>query len=38
MSKKINENNYTVYMHISPSGKRYIGMTSMLPEKKMEKW
>ena len=28
------ENNYTVYMHISPSGKRYIGITSMKPEKR----
>ena len=28
------ENNYTVYMHISPSGKRYIGITSMEPEKR----
>ena len=27
-------NNYTVYMHISPSGKRYIGITSMEPEKR----
>lgn len=26
---------YTVYMHISPSGKRYIGLTSMTPE---ERW
>ena len=25
-------NNYTVYMHISPSGKRYIGITSMKPK------
>ena len=24
----MNENNYTVYMHISPSNKRYIGITS----------
>lgn len=26
------ENNYTVYMHISPSNKRYIGITSQKPE------
>lgn len=25
-------NNYTVYCHTSPSGKRYIGVTSMKPE------
>ena len=24
--------NYTVYMHISPSGKRYIGITSVKPK------
>lgn len=32
--EELNNNNFTVYMHISPSGKRYIGMTSMLPEKR----
>ena len=26
------ENNYTVYMHISPSGKRYVGITSRKPK------
>lgn len=26
------DNNYTVYMHVSPSGKRYIGITSKKPE------
>ena len=36
MSKKINENNYTVYMHISPSGKRYIGITSVSPKKRWQ--
>lgn len=25
-------NNYTVYIHTSPSGKKYIGITSMIPE------
>ncbi len=25
-------NNYIVYMHVSPSGKRYIGITSIKPE------
>lgn len=30
------ENNYTVYMHISPSGKRYIGITSTKPEKRWQ--
>ena len=28
------ENNYTVYMHISPSGKRYIGITSLEPKRR----
>lgn len=28
------ERNYTVYMHTSPSGKRYIGITSMNPPEK----
>lgn len=27
-------NNYTVYMHISPSGKKYIGITCRKPEKR----
>lgn len=27
-------NNYTVYMHESPSGKRYIGITARKPEKR----
>ena len=31
----INENNYTVYMHTSPSGKAYIGITSTSVE---ERW
>lgn len=26
------EGNYTVYMHVTPSGKRYIGITSRKPE------
>ena len=30
------ENNYTVYMHISPSGKRYIGITSRKVEKRWQ--
>ena len=29
------KNNYTVYMHISPSNKRYIGITSTKIE---ERW
>lgn len=29
--------NYTVYRHISPSGKVYIGITSMEPEKRWGK-
>lgn len=28
--------NYTVYCHISPSGKRYIGITSKVPEKRWD--
>ena len=28
----LDERKYTVYMHISPSGKRYIGITSMKPK------
>ena len=32
MSEK--ENNYTVYMHTSPSEKRYIGITRRKPEKR----
>ena len=28
------EQNYTVYMHICPNGKRYIGITKQLPEKR----
>lgn len=28
------DNNYSVYMHISPSGKRYIGITSKRPERR----
>lgn len=27
-------NNYTVYCHISPGGKRYVGITSTIPEKR----
>lgn len=27
-------NNYTVYMHVSPSGKRYIGITCQKPKKR----
>lgn len=34
---KINKRNYTVYMHIAPSGKRYIGVTSMPVEKRWQK-
>lgn len=30
------DNDYTVYMHVSPSGKRYIGITSMKPEKRWQ--
>lgn len=26
-SKELNENNFKVYMHVSPSGKRYVGIT-----------
>ena len=29
-------NNYTVYMHISPSGKRYIGITSQKTKKRWQ--
>ncbi len=29
-------NNYIVYMHISPSGKRYIGITCRKPEKRWQ--
>ena len=28
------ENNYIVYMHVSPSDKRYIGITSQKPERR----
>ena len=31
------EKNYTVYMHISPNGKRYIGITRRIPEKRWGK-
>ena len=27
-------NNYTVYMHVSPSGKRYIGITGQSVERR----
>lgn len=30
----MNENNYVVYRHTSPSGKVYIGITSKKPEKR----
>ena len=30
------KNNYTVYMHISPSNKRYIGITSQKPKKRWQ--
>ena len=30
------ENNFCVYCHISPSGKRYIGITSAKPEKRWD--
>lgn len=30
----MNKNNYCVYCHISPSGKRYYGVTSRKPEKR----
>lgn len=26
-SKELNDNNYKVYMHVSPSGKKYVGIT-----------
>lgn len=29
-----NDRNYTVYMHTSPSGKRYIGITCLKPERR----
>ena len=29
------EQNYTVYMHICPNGKRYIGITKLKPN---ERW
>lgn len=32
------EDNWTVYRHISPSGKVYVGITSVKPEVKMESW
>lgn len=28
---------YVIYMHISPSRKRYIGITSQIPEKRWHK-
>lgn len=35
MSNMIENGNYCVYVHTSPSGKRYVGMTGKLPE---ERW
>ena len=32
--RRIEEKNYTVYMHTSPSGKRYIGITRQNPPEK----
>ena len=29
--------NYSVYMHISPNGKKYIGITSLVPERRWQK-
>lgn len=38
MSNKIEKDkSYTVYMHVSPSGKRYIGITSQKPERRWRK-
>ena len=31
------KNNWTVYRHISPSGKVYVGITSMQPELRWSK-
>ena len=31
------EDNWTVYKHISPSGKVYIGITSIVPELRWKK-
>ena len=31
------ENNYSVYMHICPNGKRYVGITSQAPERRWGK-
>ena len=32
MTKENNENNYSVYVHTSPSGKMYVGITKQKPE------
>lgn len=32
--QEVAEANYTVYQHIAPNGKRYIGITSLKPEKR----
>lgn len=31
------DNNFTVYMHIAPNGKKYIGITQQVPEKRWGK-
>ena len=30
------EKNYTVYMHVCPNGKRYIGITRLIPKKRWQ--
>ena len=37
MKNEIKNHNYCVYMHISPSGKIYIGQTGMTPERRWGK-
>lgn len=37
MSNMIENGNYCVYIHTSPSGKRYVGMTGQKPEKRWGK-
>ena len=34
MAHKDNNRKYCVYVHTTPSGKRYVGLTSFSPEKR----